>query len=73
MINEKRLYGFWDRINQACKDSGLSKKEIARRGGFDRTIISHPCSGVMSGVNLFKFCAVTGVSADWLLGLREEL
>ena len=71
MIKHKYLYGFWERVEQACKKSGLSKSEIARRGGFDRRLISSPTTGMMHAMTLARFCAVTGASADWLLGLKS--
>lgn len=66
----KFIEGYHDRLQEACDDSGLSKTEIARRCGMHRHAFY--CDGMMNGYTLAKFCAVTKVSADWLLGLRRE-
>lgn len=74
---EKGIYieGFWERLEEAVRESGLTKTEIARRIGCDRKSLyelsgAHrmPHAGYMA-----KFCAVTKVSADWLLGLKREM
>ena len=69
------IEGFQERIEEAVAQSGLSKCEIARRGKFDRkTFCGCDRTMLQSGI-LARFCAVTGVSADWMLGLlkRKEL
>lgn len=67
------IEGFWDRVDSVCYKSGLSKLEIARRIGCDRkTLMQSRMNGAMMNSGyLAKFCAVTGASADYLLGLRE--
>lgn len=68
------IEGFWDRVDSVCYKSGLSKSEIAMRIGCDRKTLMQSqmnCAMMNSGY-LAKFCAVTGTSADYLLGLKKE-
>lgn len=68
------IAGYQERLEEAVGQSGLSKNEIARRMGMDRKVLLtdyHYCQ--MGSGALMKFCAVTGVSADWMLGLRKEM
>ena len=66
--------GFWERVDEACSRSGMTKAEIARRMGKDRHALcdTHHANG-MTTSTLLRFCRVTGASADWLLGLEEEV
>jgi hypothetical protein len=65
------IKGFHERLDKACHNSGLSKAEIARRGGFDRKTL-HPLPHQMMGsAYIAKFCAVTGTDANWLLGVKR--
>ena len=61
-----RLYGFWDRIEQACQDAGMSKAEAARRAGIDRKSL-YSNKGSMNASTLARFCAATKADANWLL------
>ena len=67
------IRGFWERMEEAVTSCGLSKCEIARRCGFDRKVLmdyrNH--DRMISSGYLARFCAVTGVSADWILGLSN--
>jgi transcriptional regulator with XRE-family HTH domain len=66
------IFGFWDRFDEACKQSGMTKAEISRRMGVDRKTLYNPHdSRSMNSGYLAKFCGVTGVSADYLLGLSN--
>lgn len=66
--------GFWDRVEQAVADSGMSKLKIAQEMGVERKALYATPSAKgetrswHSG-RVAEFCRVTGVSADWLLGL----
>ena len=72
MSEHIKLEGFWDRVNKAVKDSGLSKSEIARRGGFERRALNGESENRMLSVGtLARFCVVTDVSADWILGIKR--
>jgi len=67
--------GFWDRIELAIKESGLSKNKIAEKMGVERKSLYSTPSGKdrswHSG-RIVSFCKITGVSADWLLGLSNR-
>ena len=68
--------GFWKRVEQACAESGMTKKEIAERMGVERKTVYNKASrdgyhGNWHSGRLKKFCEVTGVSADWILGLSK--
>lgn len=69
--------GFWDRVEEAIESSKLSKNEIARQMGVNRKALYPSASD--NGVNrswhsgrLASFCKITGVSADWLLGISDS-
>ena len=64
------IEGYHERLEEACRESGLSKAEIARRCRMKRSCLYN--DGMLSSFFLAKFCAVTKVSADWLLGLKRE-
>lgn len=72
MNNDERK--FWYRVEDAIRQSGLSRSEIARRGGFHRqSIMYREGKGKLPQARILKaFCEVTGASADWLLGLKDE-
>lgn len=69
--------GFWDRVEEAVKDSGKSKSQLAREMGVGRKALcaSPSAKGTdrswHSG-RVSAFCKATGVSADWLLGLSDQ-
>lgn len=66
------IYGFWDRLDEVCEQSGMTKAEISRRMGIDRKTLYNTCgSKSMNSGYLAKFCGVTGASADYLLGLSN--
>lgn len=62
--------GFWDRVEQACEESGLSKIQIADKMGMERKSLYKRVGSWHSG-RLVLFCKITHVSADWLLGLSR--
>lgn len=69
--------GFWDRIEIAIADSGLSKNQIAEKMGIDRKALYHNKSAGGSDRSwhsgrLASFCKITNVSSDWLLGLSKN-
>ena len=71
MTTEERK--FWYRMEDAIRESKLSKCEIARRGGFHRQSITCTDGGLPQARILKAFCEITGVLADYLLGFREEM
>lgn len=72
MGKHKMVEGFWDRVDEAVKKSGLTRAEIARRGNFTRDVFYESTKMFSSGT-LASFCSVTHVSADWLLGVKREM
>ena len=74
MEKQKVIYGFWDRIEEAIFESGLSKCEIARKMGCERRVLitGQSEARMLSAHNLMEFCNVTGVSADYILGLSND-
>ena len=72
MRTNKYIEGFNERIDEACIKSGLTKKEIARRAGFDRKTLSRMSQdNMMNSGALARFCNVTHSDANWLLGIKE--
>ena len=65
------IYGFWDRMNEIILEDGRSKNEIARLMNVDRKNL-YNLGYTMNPLYLARFCAVTGASADYLLGLKSE-
>ena len=68
--------GFWDRVDQAIEESGMTKVELAKKMGIERKALYRPTDGSddrswHSG-RVATFCKITGVSADWLLGLSNH-
>lgn len=73
MSEHIKINGFWDRVNQAIDDSGKNKSQISKECGFQRGVLQGESDNRMLSVgSLAKFCSVTGVSADWILGLKRE-
>jgi len=69
--------GFWDRVEEAIQDSGMSKAQIAKKMGVERKALYASKSGNNDNRSwhsgrLATFCKITGVSADWLLGLSRQ-
>lgn len=65
-----RIFGFEKRVNEAIADSGMSKRQIALKMDRNKAFFYKSNYSWNAGT-LMKFCAVTGASADWLLGLTE--
>lgn len=68
------MIGFGKRLEQAIAEAGMYQYQLANEIGVSRWVVSkwvqgHQCP---SCYNLYLICLVTGVSADWLLGLKEE-
>lgn len=64
--------GFWERVDIACKRSGMTKADIARQMGRQRNALYRCHCDSMNASTLMRFCRTTNTSADWLLGLKEE-
>ncbi len=74
MRDTNTIFGFWERVDEAVKASGYTKADIARKIGGSESCrkLLYRTTGGMNTYSLMKFCYITGVSADWLLGLRKE-
>lgn len=74
MRDTNTIFGFWERVDEAVKASGYTKTDIARKISGSESCRSLLCrsTGGMNTYTLAKFCAITGCSADWLLGLKKE-
>lgn len=69
-----KIEGFAERLDQAIEASGMSRNQIASLMGMERKVLLPLTTGCQMGSGaLAKFCAITGVSADWLLGLKKEM
>lgn len=71
---KRRVYidGFVDRLEEACRNTGLTKAEIARRCGIDRKQLYRQQSMfMMNSGDVAKFCAGTGTDSNWLLGVTK--
>lgn len=64
--------GFWERVDIACERSGKTKAKIAKEMCRSRGVMYHKSGDTVNASTLRKFCLVTGASADWLLGLKED-
>ena len=75
-MSKRGIYiaGFWDKVEMTVGKTGLTKKQIAERMGTGRKVLNFTRydDRCMSALSLIRFCAVTGVSADWLLGLTDD-
>lgn len=74
MKTKMKIEGYAERLDQAIEASGMSRNQIARLMGMERKVLLPLTTGCQMGSGaLAKFCAITGVSADWLLGLKKEM
>lgn len=66
------IQGFWERLDEAVAQSGKSKVQIAQQIGCERkALIRSGHNRMLHSGYLARFCAVTGVSSDWMLGLSN--
>lgn len=74
MQKKLKIEGFPERLEQAIEASGMSRNQIASLMGMERKVLLPSSTGCQMGSGaLAKFCAITGVSSDWMLGLRKEM
>lgn len=66
------IRGMSERLREAVNKSGLKHNEISRRAGISKSRLEALLSGNDGcyASTFAKLCAVLGVSADWLLGLK---
>lgn len=63
------VYGFWDRFDDAIKQSSFTKLELARRIGCNRKTL-YRGQHMPSALFIARSAALIGVSTDYLLGIR---
>jgi transcriptional regulator with XRE-family HTH domain len=67
---------FRQRLEQAIDRQGISRSELARQAGVDRSTVGQLLSGDDARLPNAQFAAsaaeILGVSTDWLLGLTER-
>ena len=68
----KIIDGYHQKVQKAIAESGRTATEIARLMECDRKVLSSTSNCMMSALHLSKFCAITGVSADYILGLKGD-
>ena len=66
---------FQERIREELKHCGLTQKQLAEQLGVDPANITNWKTGknIPSVETLYALCKLLNVSADYLLGLDEEL
>jgi transcriptional regulator with XRE-family HTH domain len=67
------IYGFSERLQEALGKSGLSQVEVAKRAKISRAALGNYLCGdcLPNALYLGRLCAVLGVSADWMIGLKK--
>jgi transcriptional regulator with XRE-family HTH domain len=62
------------RVRHVRRDVGFKQREVAKVLHIPRSAVSELESGRrgMSAVELFRFCDMTGVTPNWLMGLAPE-
>lgn len=75
MIDKGRGMKFQERICEEIKHCGLTQKQLAEKLGVDPANITNWKTGknIPSVETLYALCKLLNVSADYLLGLDEEL
>ncbi len=65
---------FSERVSKVIFDRELDISEAARKCGMSYSALRKTiCEDKMfTAINLIKFCRAMNVSADWLLGLKNE-
>lgn len=69
------VYGFGDRLKGAIKKKNINYVQLSKRTGIDRKTIMNYCNNQSSPTGcayLMRLCRELNVSADYLLGLKEE-
>ena len=75
MTREEFVQEFVDRLNMIKNDMDVSCLDIEREAGIPRSCMRSYTRGATTP-NLYKFvllCEYFGVSADWLLGLSDDM
>ena len=73
MKKTRRVFGMGDRFREACNLSGKTYSQIIRETGSTRSSFYRHLDGYqMETLALAKYCLALNVSADWLLGIKED-
>lgn len=71
MNHRTKCEGLTNRLRNAVLNSGLTAREIQKRAGISKsTYYGHMKGKAMTEFYIARYCAVLGISADWLLGLK---
>lgn len=75
MTREEMAKEFADRLNMMKNDYGLTFREISRAIGVPHSSICRWTFGKVlpNAYSLARLAEYLGVSADWLLGLSDEM
>lgn len=75
MTREEHAQIFADRLNMLKNDHDLTYRDIERRTGINHNQVAEWTKGksVANGWGIFRLSEYFGVSADWLLGLSDDM
>lgn len=65
---------FGKRLRKYIKQEGMTQEEFALQLGIASSILSHWLNGnwLPNVTSLFRICRMTGLSADYLIGIGED-
>ena len=63
--------GFWERVDKSVEATGKYRAQICRECDFAASVLNESKGMNMSVLNMWKLCKTMGLSADYLLGLKE--
>lgn len=72
---EYHVTGLRDRLEQAIWDSGMGLSEICQKAEISRTMLwGYRFDGITPNARaIYGLCKALGISADYLLGLEEQV
>ena len=75
MTREEHTQIFADRLNMLKNDHDLTYRDIERKTGIRHNQLAEWAKGktVANGYAIFRLSEFFGVSADWLLGLSNDM
>lgn len=74
MRYNKKVEGTTERLLDAINKSGLQPAEICKRADIPRsTFYNHISGDALSERYIVKYCMVLKISADWLLGITNDM
>lgn len=74
MDDVERINLFLERLYKVWKESGLSKGHFAELAGVHRNTVYRVFldKAIPNGMTIALLCDTYGISADWLLGLKDK-